>query len=221
MNSPFETSFSHECFITDGNVSRFSLDITSGRWLEMGPVNAGESFIDDFLAAQPFYQTDQSMVMPNIDGTVTMPGIEPFAKLVPQSNEKVSLQRRLSALLGYEELEFMEADEEETMQICNLNESVLRLEELVHKKGMTLELNNDGIDSLRDLYQELFGLNTRTNMTSERRTSWLPGRKFSGLKSEDVEMLDERKLTQLVHEFGLEKVRELPVLKMEAIKNYL
>lgn len=115
-------------------------------------------------------------------------------------------------------------DEAEWMQICNLNESVLRLEELAQKREVTFKLSTEGINGLQALYHELVELNSRTDnksVSAEETEPWFTGRRFSGLRSEDVDLLDEQTLTQLVYEFGLEKISVLPVLQMETIQNFL
>lgn len=176
------------------------------------------NFASNSLAAQPLSCVQNQMSVPGMSRPVFLQETaESFFRTVQ---------------LQYQELDVMEhnydttVEEVEPMQICNLNENVLRLEELVQKKGMTLTLNNEDLNG--DLYEELVELNSRTNTASEPQrevsltTSCLfTGRRFSGLKSEDVDLLDERILTQLIYEFGLENVRELPVLRTEAIKNYL
>ena len=112
-------------------------------------------------------------------------------------------------------------DDLEPMQICNLNESVLRLEELAQRKEVTFKFSNEGINGLQALYHELVELNSRADNNCACAQQTDTGRRFSGLRSEDVDLLDEHQLTQLVYEFGLEKIRELPVLQMETIQNFV
>ena len=116
----------------------------------------------------------------------------------------------------------VEMDEAEPLQFCNLKENILRLEELAKKNGISLD--DDRIDNAgQSLFQELCNVNPNANMRFARRDSlgsscWL-GRRFSGLKPEHLP--EENRLAQLVCQFGLQHVQELPELPMEAINKCL
>jgi hypothetical protein len=115
----------------------------------------------------------------------------------------------------------MEMDEAEPLQFCNLKENILRLEELAKKNGISLD--DDRLDGNGQyFFQEQ--MNPRGNTFARRdslgSTCWFNmGRRFSGLKPEHLP--EENRLAQLVCQFGLEHVRELPDLPMEAINKCL
>lgn len=114
-------------------------------------------------------------------------------------------------------------DEEQPIQFCNMKENILRLEELAKKNGISLD--DDRIDiGGQNLFEELCEVNPRAKILVRRDSfgspCWFDAcRRFSGLKPEHVP--EETKLAQLVYQFGLEHVRELPVLPMEAINSCL
>ena len=117
----------------------------------------------------------------------------------------------------------VEMDDGEPLQFCNLKENILRLEELAKKNGISLDddrLDNNG----QYLFQQLCEVNPSANMFARRDSlgsaCWFnAGRRFSGLKPEHLP--EENRLAQLVCQFGLEHVRELPELPMEMINNCL
>ena len=118
----------------------------------------------------------------------------------------------------------MEMDEAEPVQLCNMKENILRLEELAKKNGISLD--DDTIDvGGPNLFQELCNVNPKANARLVKQdsfdsSSWLNvGRRFSGLKPEHVP--EENRLAQLVRQFGLQYVSELPVLPTEAINTCL
>lgn len=118
----------------------------------------------------------------------------------------------------------VEMDEAEPVQLCNMKENILRLEELAKKNGISLD--DDTIDvGEPNLFQELCNVNPKANARFVKQdsfdsSSWLNvGRRFSGLKPEHVP--EENRLAQLVCQFGLQHVRELPVLATEAINTCL
>lgn len=175
----------------------------------MRHVNDKGSFASlHFFGKQPWDGMSVQHIDTPLTTTTTVPGTEPA-----QHHEEVGTSSEINV------------EEAEPMQICNLNESVLRLEELAEKKQMTFKLSNDGVHGLRALYHELDELNSRATKRSEesRPSCFTRGQtRSSGLRSEDADLLiDEQRLSQLVYEFGLEKIHELPVLKMETITKYV
>ena len=178
----------------------------------MRPVDVAQEH-SDLLVAQPFYYWSESTVADGPRGQDSVPGSDPFSSVRQDSSPSTDED---------------EENDSEMVQICNLNESVLRLEEMAQKKRMTFKLSMDGINGLNALYHELLELSSRTNhsLRHERSRRMAPcrvtaARGFCGLKSEDVDTLDERTLIQLVHEFGLEDIKELPVLQTEALSSYI
>lgn len=116
----------------------------------------------------------------------------------------------------------VEMDEAEPLQLCNIKENILRLEELAKKNGISLD--DDRVDvGGPNLFQELCNVNPRARFAKQDSfdsSSWLNvGRRFSGLKPEHVP--EENRLAQLVCQFGLQYVSELPVLPTEAINTCL
>ena len=167
-------------------------------------------FAPNRVATQQFYCWSGSATS-TIDGKRSLPAYGPSPKVFRASDENEERDK-------YED--------EEVVQICNLNESVLRLEEMAQKRRITFQLNKDGLNGLRALYHEFLDLNSRSRSTATQRSRMTPckvaaSRGFCGLMSEDVDSLDEQTLTQLVREFDLENVEELPVLQMEALSNYI
>lgn len=127
----------------------------------------------------------------------------------------------------------IEMEEAEPRQFCNMKENILRLEELAKKNGISLDddsldngqcLFNCEMNPSTNIFARRDSLNPSTNLfgrgDSLGSTCWFnAGRRFSGLKPEHL--LDEHKLSLLVYQFGLEHVRELPELPMEAINKCL
>ena len=113
----------------------------------------------------------------------------------------------------------------EPVQFCNIKENILRLEELAKRNGISLE--DDRIDNLGgNFYEEPPHIIPNNNMQTRRDSSgttaafWFDaGRRFSGLKPEHLP--EENRLAQLVCQFGLENVQELPQLPTDAIKHCL
>ena len=115
----------------------------------------------------------------------------------------------------------VEMEDAEPVQFCNMKENILRLEELAKKNGISLD--DDRLDNSRALFFQEQG-NPNANRFARRdslgSTCWFNmGRRFSGLKPEHLP--EENRLAQLVCQFGLEHVRELPDLPMEAINSCL
>ena len=128
---------------------------------------------------------------------------------------------KIDALFGRVEQEnCVEMDDAEPLQFCNLKENILRLEELAKKNGISLD--DDRLDNRRpSFFQEQ--VNPNANIFARRDSLgscfFNVGRRFSGLKPEHLP--EENRLAQLVCQFGLEHVRELPDLPMEAINKCL
>ena len=116
----------------------------------------------------------------------------------------------------------VEMEEAEPLQFCNMKENILRLEELAKKNGISLDDDRIEVGG-QNLFQELCNVNPRARFVKQDSfdsSSWLNvGRRFSGLKPEHVP--EENKLAQLVRQFSLEHVSELPVLPTEAINTCL
>ena len=139
------------------------------------------------------------------------------------SNPNQSINQGFASTVNQQD-NCMEMDEAEPVQLCNMKENILRLEELAKKNGISLD--DDTIDvGGPNLFQELCNVNPKANARFVKQdsfdsSSWLNvGRRFSGLKPEHVP--EENRLAQLVRQFGLQHVSELPVLPTEAINTCL